>query len=79
MSVFWLRQEIVFGVTYKLTVQQRRNRYSEGRDDGQMNFLNFNSYTQNQHFFVLQTDGKTDGWMEILIRGGLGSLIGFSR
>jgi hypothetical protein len=66
VSVFLLRREIVFGVTYELIVQQRRNRDSEGRDDGQMTFLNFNFYVQNLHFFTFQiygqTDGQTDGW-----------------
>ncbi len=55
-----------------------RNRDLEGRDDGQMTFLNFNSYIQNLRFFIFytdrQTDGQTDGWTEKLIRCGLGNL-----
>jgi hypothetical protein len=61
VSGFWLRREIVFGVTYELTVQQCRNRDSEGRDDRQMTFLNFNSYVQNlQSTFIRIADGRTD-------------------
>ncbi len=63
-QIFWLRQEIVFGVTYELTVQQRRNGNSEGRDDGQMTFLNFYSFIQNLGFFCIpdrQTDRQMDG------------------
>ncbi len=65
MSVFWLRPEIVFGVTctYKLTVQQYRNRDSEGRNNGQMTFLNFNSYVQNLRFLYsrqIDMDRQTD-------------------
>ncbi len=59
-----------FGATYELTVQQRRNRHLEGRDDGQMTFLNFNSYIQHLHLIVFQTDGRT----EKLIRGGFRNL-----
>jgi hypothetical protein len=74
-----LQQEKVFGVTYELTVKQRRNRDLEGRDDRQMTVLNFNSYVQNLHFLVFQTDGQTDGQidrqMEILIRVRLGSYV----
>ncbi len=51
-----------------------RNRDSEGRDNGQMTFLNFNSYVQNLHFFIFQTDrqtdGQTDGRTKKLIRVG---------
>jgi hypothetical protein len=50
---FWLWWDFVFNVTYKLTVQQCRNRDLEGRDNGQMTFLNSNSYVQNLCFFVL--------------------------
>jgi hypothetical protein len=45
-----------------------RNSDSDGRDDGQMTFLNLNSYVQNLHFFRIPdrrtdewTDGRTDG------------------
>ncbi len=58
----------------------------EGTDNGQMTprgYPNFNSYVQNLRFLVFrmdgQRDGKTDGEMETLIRGGLGNLIVFSR
>ncbi len=62
MSVFGCGG-IVFGVTYKLTEQQCRNRNSEVRDNGQMPFLNFYSYIQNLGFFCIpdrQIDGRTD-------------------
>ncbi len=75
MSIFWLWQEIVYDVTYKLTQQQRRNRDSDGRDNRQMTFLNFNSYVQNVRFFVFQMDGQMDRQMEKLIRCGLGNLL----
>jgi hypothetical protein len=74
VSVFWLWRKIVFNVTYELTVQQRRNRDSEGRDNGQMTFLNFTSYIQNLRFFVFQMDGQTDRQTEKLIWCGLPSL-----
>ncbi len=60
---------------YELTVQQRRNRHSDVRDNGQITVLNFTYYVQTLRFFVFQTDGQK----EILIRGGLGNLIGSSR
>jgi hypothetical protein len=75
VSIFWLWQEIVYDVTYKLTQQQRRNRDSDGRDNRQMTFLNFNSYVQNVRFFVFQMDGQMDRQMEKLIRCGLGNLL----
>jgi hypothetical protein len=49
VSVFWLQWEIIFGVTYKLTVQYkmgRRNMYLEGRDGRQITphgYANFDS------------------------------------
>ncbi len=56
-----------------------RNRYWEGMD-GQKTprgHPNFNSYIKNLHFFVFQTEGRTDKrtgrQMETLIRGGLGN------
>ncbi len=62
MSVFLLRREIVFGVTYELTVQQRRNRDSEGREDRQMTF--FNLIPTFKIYVILysgQMDRQTDG------------------
>jgi hypothetical protein len=54
-----------------------RNRYLEGMDNGQKTpcgHPNFDSYVQNLHFFVFQTDGPTDKptdrQMETLIWGG---------
>ncbi len=61
MSVFWLWQEIVYGVTYKLTVQQCRNRDSEGRANRQTTFLNVDSYVHNLCLlYSRQMDGRTD-------------------
>jgi hypothetical protein len=57
VSVFWLGQEIVFGVTYVLRVQYkmaRRNRYLVGMEDGQMTpreYPNFDFYIKKHHVF----------------------------
>jgi hypothetical protein len=64
---------------------RHRNRYSEGRDDGQKTprgHPNFNSYIQNLYVLVFQTDGQTNrqmdgrmnGLTEKIIRCGLGNL-----
>ncbi len=53
MSLFWLWWEIVFGVTYERTVQQRKT-------DGD---ASLNSYVKKSTFFCIpdgQTDGRTD-------------------
>jgi hypothetical protein len=55
----------------------RRNRYSEGRDDGQMTprgYPNFHSYIKNLLLFEFITDRRMDRRMEKLIRCGLGNL-----
>ncbi len=67
MSDLLLRQEIVFGVTYKLRVKYkmgRKNRYSEGWNDRQMTphgYPNFNFYLKNLRVFVFWTDRCMDG------------------
>jgi hypothetical protein len=77
VSVFWLRREIVFDVTYKLRIQYnmgRRNRNLKVRDNGQMTpcgYSNFISYVKNLGFlYSSQTDRQT----ETLIWCGLGNL-----
>jgi hypothetical protein len=52
-------------------MMERRNRYFEGTEDGQMTprvYPNFNSYIKNLHILVFQTDRQMDGRMEKLTR-----------
>ncbi len=80
MSVFWLHLEIVFGLTYVLFgvtpnfLLTRRNRYSEGTDDGQMIPHGYPNFSSSVKYLRIWYSGQTDGqryrWMDRDINPG---------